>query len=194
MFPNCKDPEGWIEWFSLLSDFGINTDEQIAAFCATVGHESGDLNSTAENMNYSADRLMVVFPKYFRNVDVRSYHRNPEKIANLVYANRMGNGDVNSGDGWRYRGSGLIQLTGRNNFAASSEYLYSDETILLDDPDLVREDKEVSMLCSLWYWQENKLNQMSDFVRISRQVNGGDHGMQDRVNRYGRCLQALKQN
>jgi putative chitinase len=192
IFPNCKDPEGWVGLFDHLDEYNITTPEQVAAFCSQVGHESMDLNVLQENLNYSADRLKVVFPKYFRNVDVKAYHRNPEKIANRVYANRMGNGPPESGDGWRYRGSGIIQLTGYNNFAAASKYLYSDELILLDRPEFVREDKEVAILCALWYWEQNRLSSVEDIREVSRIVNGGENGLEDRIERYERALEILR--
>ncbi len=191
IFPDCNYPEEWLERFDLLPKFGVITPHQVAAFCSQVGHESHDLNIMSENMNYSADRLIQVFPKYFRGVDSRKYARKPEMIANRVYANRMGNGPESSGDGWKYRGSGIIQLTGKNNFMRASESLYGDRFVLLDRPELVRTDKETAMLCALWFWEENELEVMTDIVAISKRVNGGTIGLEDRIRRYDRALDIL---
>jgi putative chitinase len=183
--PNCRDIEEWTELLNIhLFEFGIVEPQTVAAFIAQVGHESMDLNVMEENLNYSGERLKVVFPKYFRNVDVNEYARQPEKIANRVYANRMGNGPEESGDGWRFRGSGPLQLTGYNNFKACSEYLYSDDGVLLRNPHHVRENKEVGLLTALWYWDVNGLRRISDFELLTRRINGGTHGLKDREDRY----------
>ena len=103
---------------AILPEYGINTPERVAAFVAQCAHESGNFRFLTENLNYKAESLVKVFPKYFKTLDeARAYERQPEKIANKIYANRMGNSDEASGDGWRYRGRGLIQLTGHDNYA-----------------------------------------------------------------------------
>ncbi len=191
IFPSCRDATEWVSHFDRLVDFGITQPNQIANFCAQVGHESMDLNVMQENLNYSSDRLRAVFPKYFRSVDAKAFHRNPEKIANWVYANRMGNGPPESGDGWSYRGSGIIQLTGKDNFAEASDYLYSDSAVLLDRPELVREDKEIAILCALWFWAKHNLMDIDNPVEVSRIVNGGDNGLDDRISRYEKALGVL---
>lgn len=191
IFPDCNYPEEWLPHFDLLPEFGIVTNEQVAAFCAQIGHESMDLNVMSENMNYSADRLGKVFPKYFRNADTRKYARKPEMIANKVYSNRMGNGTESSGDGWLYRGSGIIQLTGKNNFSRASEALFGDRFVLLERPELVRTNKETAMQCALWYWEDNELETYTDIVAISKRVNGGTIGLDDRIQRYERALEVL---
>lgn len=191
IFPTNKNPDLWIAALEVLPEFDVIQPEQIAAFCAQIGHESLDMTVLKENLNYSADGLMKIFPKYFRNVDPKAYARQPEKIANRVYADRMGNGNEESGDGWAFRGSGILQLTGRNNFYDCSLDLYGDATILVDDPELVREDPDVAMKTALWYWDKNKLQNIRDIRTISRRVNGGDHGMSDRVSRYERALSVL---
>ena len=99
-----------------MTKFDINTKRRIAAFLANVAHESGSLRHNEENLNYSAERLMQVFPRYFRGRNVWAYNHHPELIANVVYSSRMGNGDSRSGDGWKFRGRGLIQLTGKDNY------------------------------------------------------------------------------
>src|SRR5574343_126479 len=108
IFPANKQPDLWIPAFFVLPDFGIKSTEQIAAFCSQVGHESLDMTILEENLNYSAESLMRVFPKYFKDVNSADYARNPEKIANRVYANRMGNASEELGDGWKFRGRGCI--------------------------------------------------------------------------------------
>ena len=114
--------EKYVEFLNEVMEFyEINTPQRISMFLAQVGHESGGLRTIKENLMYSADRLKVIFPKYFRGVDPSGYARNPQKIANRVYANRMGNGDEASGDGYRYCGRGLIQLTGKSNYNAFAQ-------------------------------------------------------------------------
>ena len=139
----------------------------------------------------SADRLKVVFPKYFRNRDANQFHRKPEAIANIVYANRMGNGSPESGDGWKYRGRGLIMITGRYNYSQCSEYLYSDSNILIDRPELLSEDKEVAILSALWFWQKHNLQDISSIRESTRIINGGQNGIEDRISRFERALDVL---
>lgn len=191
IFPANKKPDLWIPAFEVLPDFGIQSTEQIAAFCSQVGHESLDMTILEENLNYSVEGLMRVFPKYFRDVNPADYARNPEKIANRVYANRMGNANEELGDGWKFRGRGAIQLTGYQNYYDCSLDLYGDATILVDDPDLVKDDPGTQIKTALWFWEKNGLHKLTDIRTISRRVNGGDHGMDDRVMRHQRALKVL---
>ncbi len=191
IFPANREAEDWLEKFDLLSDFGIESPEQIAGFCSQIGHESIDMTVLSENLNYSADALKRVFGKYFRDVDPNSYARKPEKIANRVYANRMGNGSESSGDGWKFRGRGILMITGYNNYKNCSDYLYNDFKILTESPDLVKDDKKTTMLSALWFWEVNKLKNVTDIRTLSRRVNGGDNGMDDRIRRYNRALEVL---
>ena len=192
ILPKCKDPEGWYNAIgNHLEEFNIVTPEQIAMFLAQIGHESLDMNVLTENFNYSADRLKVVFPKYFRNRDANQFHRKPEAIANIVYANRMGNGSPESGDGWKYRGRGLIMITGRYNYSQCSEYLYSDSNILINRPELLSEDKEVAILSALWFWQKHNLQDISSIRESTRIINGGQNGIEDRISRFERALDIL---
>lgn len=188
IFPANKQPDLWIPAFFVLPDFGIKSAEQIAAFCSQVGHESLDMTILEENLNYSAESLMRVFPKYFKDVNSADYARNPEKIANRVYANRMGNASEELGDGWKFRGRGCIQLTGYSNYYDCSLELYGDATILVDDPDLVMDSPDVAIKTALWFWRKNKLHLIDDNKTISRLVNGGTHGMEDRMQRFERAL------
>jgi putative chitinase len=161
-----------------LPQFGIDTPRRIVDFLAQVGEESGDFTVVRENMNYSADRLAAVWPKRFKGADGKpnvlalSLHRNPEAIANTVYANRLGNGGAASGDGWRNRGVGLLQLTGADNLRRCGVAIGLD---LVKHPELLEQpDGAVKAAC--WYWQTNGINQYSDagdFDGVCDKVNLG---------------------
>lgn len=188
--PGCKTPKVWAPILSTeLDNAGITEPEQIARFLAQTSHESSDFNVLQENLNYSGDRLMAIFPKHFVGKDVSEYNRNPEKIANAVYSNRMGNGDEDSGDGYKYRGRGILQITGRNNYTACSNSIYGDET-LVDNPDLVL-TPEVALKSALWYWSSNNLNEITDMISLTKKINGGTIGLDDRIARYTRILSSL---
>ena len=151
LFPNCKDPDGWVDAMNeVFPKYEINTPERIASFIAQCGHESGGWRVFSENLNYSAKALDAIFGKYFKRAarDSEPYHRQPEKIANVVYANRMDNGDTDSGDGWKYRGRGPIQLTGKKNYSSFAEDMDVD---VVDNPDMVSEDKETALMSAIWY-------------------------------------------
>lgn len=163
--------------------FEINTSERIAMFLAQVGHESAGLKTVKENLNYSAERLIQVFPKYFRNVSATSYARNPEKIANRVYANRMGNGPEESGDGWKYRGRGAIQLTGKDNYGRFAKSM----GMKLEDVPAYLETPEGAIMSAGWFWDVNKLNESADAEDVeasTRKINGGVNGLDDRKKHY----------
>lgn len=170
--------------------YDINTPERMAAFIAQVSHESGNLRYTKENLNYSADGLLRVFKKYFNASTAKQYARQPEKIANRVYANRMGNGPESSGDGWTFRGRGLIQLTGKSNhikFAEDMEITLEESLQYLDTP-------EGAMMSAGWFWDNNNLNAIADrgdIVTISKRVNGGTNGLKDRIELYNTALSVL---
>lgn len=189
--PTCRSPGEW----AILLDYrlfeaGIVEPEQIAAFIAQTGHESLSYNVLEENLNYSEDGLRRVFGKYFRDVDPAGYARNPRKIANRVYANRMGNGNEASGDGWKFRGRGVLQVTGKNNYTRCSRYIYNDESYLVKFPDMLTQ-KEPALMSAIWYWDENNLKYETDFRELTRKINGGYNGMQDRENRYQNALDVL---
>lgn len=191
LFPNCKpDAETWFEQLeAILPVFEINTEKRVAAFIAQCGHESGGFRAISENLNYSAKALDAVFGKYFvrGGRDAEEYHRQPEKIANVVYANRMGNGDTDSGDGWRFRGRGLIQLTGRNNYTAFAEYAEMD----LDDVVEYLATPKGAVHSACWYWFNNNLNQYADsgdIKSMTRRINGGYIGLEDRIHHYEHAL------
>ena len=165
----------------VLPRYGISDSRlRLAHFFSQVLHESGLMRFDTENLNYSAKALSAVFGKYFStSADAEAYARQPERIANRVYANRMGNGSEASGDGWRYRGRGLIQLTGKSNYKAFAEWL-GDKSVL-SEPDIVSTDFAVHS--AVFFWDRNKLNALADkddVVRLTRRINGGENGLSHR--------------
>lgn len=191
IFPANKNPEDWIMHFDLLRDFSISTPRQVAHFCQQIGHEQNDMTILVENLNYSKDRLLVIFPRYFDEYTAAALAHRPEDIANVVYANRMGNGNTSQGDGWKYRGRGCIQCTGRANYAACQTSLYGSADVLLDAPEYLQNDPKTALLQSLWYWQKNRLQALDDVCMITKRVNGGLTHIEDRVRRYQRALKVL---
>lgn len=187
----CNDANMWGEILDEnLPKYGIETVEQIAMFIAQTGHESSEYNILKENLNYSVDGLRKVFGKYFPNIDFASqYARNPEKIANRVYASRMGNGLENSGDGWLYRGRGIIQITGKNNYRNCSMYLFDDER-LVENPSLLLEP-ENAVKSACWYWLTRNIHNMKDLKEITRTINGSYIGISDRAFLYDKALRVL---
>jgi putative chitinase len=165
--------------------------KRAAAFLAQIAHESGGFNFVTENLNYSAKGLMTTFKKYFPTEELaKQYERKPEKIANRVYANRMSNGDENSGDGWKFRGRGLIQLTGRANYTRFAE----DLGISLDETVAYLETPAGAVSSAGWFWDNNNLNQLcdkDDFVTLTKRINGGTIGLEDRKHHYHIALEAL---
>lgn len=169
-----------------MTRFRIDSPARRAAFLAQVGHESGQLRQLVENLNYSAVGLAATWPGRYRAADgepndlARRLERQPERIANHVYANRLGNGSVESGDGWRYRGRGLIQLTGLANYRACGAAIGAD---LIGHPELV-EQPEWAALSAAWFWANSGLNQLADanrFEEITRRISGGTHGQSQRL-------------
>lgn len=184
--------EEWIDAINETFDrFDISTPERQACFLGQCAHESGGFTALKENLNYKQESLCKVWPKRFPTIDdAEPYHKQPEKIANKVYANRMGNGDEESGDGWKYRGRGLIQLTGHDNYKACGEALGVD---LLSDPDLVS-TPQYAALSAGWFWDKNHLNayaDKNDMEGLTKKINGGTHGIDDRVARTQLALDTL---
>lgn len=172
--------------------FEINTPSRLACFLAQVAHESGGFSAVKENLNYSAKSLDAVFPKYFKNAgrNAAEYERQPEKIANIVYANRMGNGDTASGDGFKYRGRGLIQLTGKNNYTAFA----NDVGLTIDEAVDYLETYEGAAMSAGWFWANNNLNQWADaedMVTLTKRINGGTIGLEDRIHHFHIVKEAL---
>lgn len=172
----------------LLPDYEIDTPQRVAAFIAQCAHESGGFRFLKENLNYRAESLMRTWPRHFPTIEIaRQYERQPEKIANRAYANRMGNGDEASGDGWRYLGRGLIQLTGKNNYEAFAE---SIETPLEEIPEFLG-TFEGAVQSACWFWETNNLNVQADagdIKTMTRKINGGFIGLEDRIKHYEHAL------
>ena len=175
----------------LLPDYEINTPKRVAAFIAQCAHESGGFRFLRENLNYKAESLVKVFPKYFKDMaTANAYAKQPQKIANRVYANRMGNGDEASGDGWRYCGRGLIQLTGKDNY---SWFAASIETPVEQVSEYL-ETFEGAAQSACWFWETNNLNQWADkgdILTMTKKINGGTIGLEDRIKHYNHALHVL---
>ena len=171
----------------LLPDYGIDTPQRVAAFLAQCAHESGNFVFLKENLNYRAASLRKIFPKYFPDDAIANQYASlpnkAEAIANRIYANRMGNGPEESGDGYRYCGRGLIQLTGRNNYEAFADSIEST-------PEEVSEylqTFEGAVQSACWFWESNNLNQFADtddIKTMTRRINGGFIGLEDRIKHY----------
>jgi putative chitinase len=166
--------------------FNIDTSFRLAHFLAQCSHESGGFKVVQENLNYSADALRKTFPKYFPDNLAESYARQPEKIASRVYANRMGNGDEASQEGYKYRGRGFIQLTGKDNYNAFEKSVNDD---ILNNPDMVSE--KYALLSAAWFWNYKSLNASADkgasdavVIEITKKVNGGTIGLDDRIKNF----------
>lgn len=175
----------------ILPEYEINTPQRVAAFIAQCAHESGGFKFLKENLNYKAASLRKVFPKYFPDDALAAQYANkPEKIANRIYGGRMGNGPEESGDGFRYCGRGLIQLTGKDNyswFAASLE-------IPVEEASEYLETFEGAVQSACWFWETNNLNQWADkgdILTLTKRINGGTIGLEDRIKHYNHALHVL---
>jgi putative chitinase len=184
ILPNLEDVSLWVDVLNkYLPQFDINTINKVSCFLAQCEHESGFVN-LEENLNYSADALLKVWPKRFRVENVQYYARNPQRIANYVYANRMGNGPENSGDGWLYRGRGLIQITGKINYQNFAKF--AGKSIIDTIPYLITKEGSVHSAC--WFWNNNKLNKFAEagnMTAITEIINGGHTGLENRLKLYG---------
>lgn len=178
----------------LLPDYEINTPQRIAAFIAQCSHESGGFMAIKENLNYRWQTLRKIFPKYFPTDELaQEYASKPNKaeaIANRVYANRMGNGPEQSGDGYRYCGRGLIQLTGRENYS----WFAASLSITPEEASQYMETFEGAAQSACWFWETNKLNTWADtgdIVTLTKKINGGTIGLEDRIKHYNHALHVL---
>lgn len=179
----------------VIEEYQINTALRLSHFLSQCHHESGGFRSKIENMNYGAKRLMEVFPKYFPTLQMaQEYAGKPEKIGSRVYANRMGNGDESTGEGFKYRGRGFIQITGKNKYRTLSNLWDID---ILDNPDLIAE--KYPFKSAGWFWNAAKLNQyadkgstMADVEKVTKIVNGGKNGLQSRRKLFVNYYQLLK--
>jgi len=178
----------------LLPDYEINTPQRIAAFIAQCAHESGEFTTLKENLNYRAPTLRKIFPKYFPTDDIANHYASlpnkQEAIANKVYANRMGNGDEASGDGFRYCGRGLIQLTGKDNYT----WFAASIGISPDEASEYLQTFEGAAQSACWFWETNNLNQWADkgdILTLTKRINGGTIGLEDRIKHYEHALHVL---
>lgn len=185
--------EEWAEAaLEILPKYEINTPNRVAGFFAQCGHESAGFKVLEENLHYRAETLDKIFPKYFKNAgrDANAYAKQPEKIANVVYASRMGNGDTASGDGYRFRGRGVIQLTGRDNYTNFGKSIGMTAEQVIDYVTT----KKGALESACWYWNSRNINaacDANDIVKMSKLVNGGTIGLEDRTKHYKEALAIL---
>jgi putative chitinase len=196
LFPRAQDPESWAASMQeVFPTYDINTPQRVAAFLAQCGHESGGWTVFEENLNYSAQGLNGIFKKYFPTLEsAQPYARKPEMIANKIYANRMGNGVPETGDGYKYRGRGPIQLTGKDNYRAFAKEMFDDWENLFENPDWVTSDRDFALMSAIWFWNKNKLNVQADSGDIklmTKKINGGYIGLEDRIKHYNECIELL---
>ena len=184
------------EWYDAMMEmfpkYDITTPNRVAGFIAQTAHESANYKVLSENLNYSAKALDAIFGKYFKRAgrDAEQWHRQPEKIANTIYAGRMDNGDTASGDGWRYRGGGILQLTGKYNYTAFGKSVGMSAEAATD---YVR-TKQGAIESACWFWKENNINKYcdnDDIVRMTKRINGGTIGLADRKKHYIHALEVL---
>lgn len=187
-----KDPHSLFAALeAVLPRYEINTVDRVAAFLAQCGHESADFTILQENLNYSAKGLVGTWPSRFRTeAEAQPYNRNPQAIANKVYSGRMGNGDEASGDGWTFRGRGAIQLTGRSNYQAFADSLgYS-----LEEAVEYTETLQGAVESAAWFWWKNNLNDLADqrnITALTKKINGGTLGLEERKKHMIHNLQVL---
>lgn len=184
------------EWFEAMEEilpfYEITTVNRVAGFIAQCAHESNNFRVLQENLNYSAKALDAIFGKYFVRAgrNAKEYHRQPEKIANVIYASRMDNGDTASGDGWRFRGRGVIQLTGRHNYTKFADSL----GITPEQAIKYVKTKKGALESACWFWDTNKINRYADkqdILGMTKRINGGTIGLADRKKHYGHALEVL---
>ena len=189
--PNNKNPQQLADALNIvLPTYDISNKERIACFIAQCGHESAEFTVLRENLNYSAASLCKVWPKRFNSITASAYNRAPEKIANKVYADRLGNGSEASGEGFKYRGRGAIQLTGKANYQAFAKSLGKT----LDDTVAYCETLDGAIASACFFWKTNNLNKLvdaNDFVGLTKKINGGVIGLDDRKKHYATALSVL---
>jgi putative chitinase len=189
---NNPDLDGWYEALSsVLPTYEIDSPQRVAAFIAQCTHESGGFKRLKENLNYKAESLRRVFPKYFpTDALAQEYAHKQEQIANRVYGGRMGNGDESSGDGFRYCGRGLIQLTGKNNYTKFAESI----GMSVEEVPALLETFEGAVKSACWFWKTNNLNQYADsgdILTMTKRINGGTIGLEDRIKHYNHALEVF---
>jgi len=190
---------GSAEWYNViveaLPQYEITTVERVAAFIAQCAHESGGFSVLEENLNYKAATLSKLWPQRFPPGIAEQYAGNPEMIANKTYGGRMGNGAEDTGEGYKFRGRGLLQLTGKDNYTACSKALFQDNS-LIEDPSVLL-DPYYAIHSACWFWNKNKLNQYADsgdFTTMTKKINGGTIGLEDRINHYTHAVDVLMSN
>jgi len=189
---NNSNLDGWYEALStVLPEYEIDSPQRVSAFIAQCTHESGGFKRLKENLNYKWESLRKVFPKYFPTDELaQEYAHKQEQIANRVYGGRMGNGDESSGDGFRYCGRGLIQLTGKNNYTKFAESIGMD----VEEVPSLLETFEGAVKSACWFWKTNNLNQYADagdILTMTKRINGGTIGLEDRIKHYNHALEVF---
>lgn len=192
MVPGNPYIDHWHEALALCCpDYDINTPQRVAAFVAQCAHESGGFKFLKENLNYKAASLMKVWPRYFPTMEIaQQYANKQEKIANRAYGGRMGNGPEETGDGWKFCGRGLIQLTGRNNYQSFADSIATD----VEEIPAYLQTFEGAVQSACWFWETNKLNQWADagdILTLTKRINGGTLGLDDRIKHYKHALHVL---
>ena len=177
----------------IIEKFAIDNPLRLAHFLSQCAHESAGFKTVTENLNYGAQGLIVTFTKYFNAQSAEEYARKPEKIANKIYASRMGNGDEASGDGYKFRGRGYIQLTGHDNYAAFDSVVDDD---ILSNPDLVA--TKYPLLSAAWFWNKVNLNPIADLggsldviIKVTKKINGGTNGLDSRIKEFEKFYSIL---
>ena len=191
ILPGNPYVEHWCDALNkILPDYDVSTPQRVAAFLAQTAHESGGYSALHENLNYKAESLCKVWPSHFTAALANDYAHNPERIANRVYAGRMGNGDEASGDGWNFCGRGLLQVTGRVNYQAFADSVGMNIT----DVPAFLQTFEGAVQSACWFWENNNLNAYADsgdFVTMTKKINGGTLGLDDRTARYRHAMQVF---
>jgi putative chitinase len=195
LIPNNPYVDHWHKVLvQLLPDYEINTPQRVAAFLAQCAHESGGFTALKENLNYKPATLRKIFPKYFPTDEIANAYcsmpNKQESIANRVYANRMGNGDEHSGDGYRYCGRGLIQLTGKDNYT----FFAGSIDVSVEEASEYLQTFEGAVQSACWFWESNNLNQYADkgdILTMTKRINGGTIGLEDRIKHYEHALHVL---
>lgn len=200
VMPRCVNPQAWAHAFERACAGSITDPADRAAFLAQVAHESSELTRLEENLSYTAERLVQVWPSRFKSVEfAKAYERKPQSLADYVYSGRLGNGAASTGDGWRYRGRGPIQLTGKANYLRFGEAI-GEKDYVAKCPDVLL-TKAFGALAAAWFWTENKLSFLAldnpgddreeDFRTITRRINGGLHGLDARKRYWNLSRQAF---
>lgn len=194
MVPKLNNSLSWYEEFiKHYKRYSVDTNNRIAAFIAQCAHESNDFTILQENLNYSANRLMEVWPSRFPNSSIANkYAHNPQKLANYVYANRLGNGSEESGDGWIHAGKGVIQLTGKENYQEFAEHINKP---LEEIPEFLL-TVEGAMLSAFFFWHKHDLNALADkknLIGMTKVINGGTHGLDDRIRKFLKNLKIMNE-